>query len=295
MNKRSNEAIELLRHVRRIEIKAKRLSSEVFAGTYQSAFRGRGMAFNQVRPYAVGDDVRDIDWNVTARYHKPFVKEFDEERELSVMLLIDVSGSLEFGTEVEPKRKLCTEIAATLAFSAIQGSDKVGAVLFSDRVEKYIPPRSGRSHILYIIRELLGFASQSSQTDISVPLMFLRKVVKKHCTVFLISDMMAETATYEQALTIASRRHDLVNVRVYDRHDYVLPSIGLTLLRDAETKREHWVDTSSKKLREALRQQHERMEHERTALLDKCHIDRVEVRTGQDYVPGLIRLFNRRK
>lgn len=295
MKKLGTEAIDLLRRVRRIEIKAKRLSREVFAGSYQSAFRGRGMAFNQVRPYAVGDDIRDIDWNVTARYHKPFIKEFDEERELSVMLLVDMSGSLLFGTIDETKRELSTEIAATLAFSAMQGNDKVGAILFSDKVDKYIPPRSGRSHILYIIRELLSFEPNSPRTNIAAPLMALRTVVKKQCTAFLISDFMAEPSSYEQSLGIVARKHDMVAIRVYDRHDTALPSMGLVLMRDAETGVQRWIDSSSKGVKKGFEQYHHRIASERKTLLDKYHIDRMEVHTGEDYVPPMIQLFRRRK
>jgi len=226
------ETSEILKKVRKIEIKTRGLSSQVFAGQYHSAFKGRGMAFSEVREYQYGDDVRDIDWNVTARFHRPYVKVFEEERELTVMLLVDVSGSLDFGTQVQMKRDMVTEIAATIAFSAIQNNDKIGVVFFSDKIEKYIPPKKGRKHILYLIRELLNYEPESKSTDITVPLEFLTGAVKKRCTAFLLSDFI-DQHDYRNALTIANRKHDVVAIRVYDKRMEELPDVGLMRLTDA--------------------------------------------------------------
>ena len=226
------ETSEILKRVRQIEIKTKGLSSNIFAGEYHSAFKGRGMAFAEVREYQYGDDIRDIEWNVTARFNKPYVKVFEEERELTVMLCVDVSGSLEFGTSVMTKRSMLTEIAATLAFSAIQNNDKIGVIFFSDRIEKFIPPKKGRKHILYIIRELLEFKPESHKTDIGMAIEYLTSVIKRRCTAFLLSDFI-EDKDFSKALTIANRKHDVVAIQVYDKRVAELPNIGLIKVRDA--------------------------------------------------------------
>lgn len=231
------ETSELLKRVRQIEIKTKGLSNNIFAGEYHSAFKGRGMAFAEVREYQYGDDIRDIEWNVTARFNKPFVKVFEEERELTVMLCVDVSGSLEFGSNVQTKRRMQTEIAATLAFSAIQNNDKIGVIFFSDRIEKFIPPKKGRKHILYIIRELLEFKPESNRTDVACAVEYLTSVIKRRCTAFLLSDFI-DDKDFRQPLTIANRKHDVVAVQVYDRRVAELPDVGLMQVRDAETGEE---------------------------------------------------------
>ena len=246
----SMETSDLLKRVRQIEIKTRGLSNNIFAGQYHSAFKGKGMSFSEVREYQYGDDVRDIDWNVTARYNKPFVKVFEEERELTVMLLIDVSNSLDFGTVKQLKKDMVTEIAATLAFSAIQNNDKIGVIFFSDRIEKFIPPKKGRKHILYIIRELLDFKPESKRTDIKTAVEYLTNVIKKRCTTFMISDFIDEN-DFRNALTIANRKHDIVAIQVYDRRMAELPDVGLMKVRDAETGHEQWIDTSSRALRRA--------------------------------------------
>ena len=287
------ETSEILKKVRKIEIKARGLSSNVFAGQYHSAFKGRGMAFSEVREYQYGDDVRDIDWNVTARFHRPYIKVFEEERELTVMLLIDVSGSLDFGTQRQLKRDMVTEIAATIAFSAIQNNDKIGMVFFSDRIEKYIPPKKGRKHILYIIRELLDFQPQSHRTDVKQALEFLTSVVKRRCTAFVLSDFY-DTQDYLQPLQIANRKHDIVALQVYDIRAKELPDVGLIRVVDAETGHEQYIDTSSRQLRQA----HERYwRHAQEKLKDtmtKSNVDLVSIATNEDYVKSLLMLFKRR-
>lgn len=287
------ETSDILKRVRQIEIKTRGLSNNIFAGQYHSAFKGKGMSFSEVREYQYGDDVRDIDWNVTARYHKPYVKVFEEERELTVMLLIDVSNSLDFGTVKQMKKDMVTEIAATLAFSAIQNNDKIGVIFFSDRIEKFIPPKKGRKHILYIIRELLDFKPESKRTDIKMAVEYLTNVIKKRCVTFMLSDFIDEN-DYKNALTIANRKHDIVAIQVYDRRLAELPDVGLMKVRDAETSHEQWIDTSSAKLRNA----HHTWWKERQALLSetftKCNVDSVSVRTDQDYVKSLLNLFAKR-
>ncbi|EJX09887.1 protein containing DUF58 [gut metagenome] len=287
------ETSDILKRVRQIEIKTRGLSNNIFAGQYHSAFKGKGMSFAEVREYQYGDDVRDIDWNVTARYHKPFVKVFEEERELTVMLLIDVSNSLDFGTVKQMKKDMVTEIAATLAFSAIQNNDKIGVIFFSDRIEKFIPPKKGRKHILYIIRELLDFRPESKRTDIQMAVQYLTQVIKKRCTTFMLSDFIDEN-NFRNALTIANRKHDIVAIQVYDRRMAELPDVGLMKVRDAETGHEQWIDTSSRALRLAHRQWWE----ERQAILNetftKSNVDAVSVRTDQDYVKSLLNLFAKR-
>ena len=289
----SMETSDLLKRVRQIEIKTRGLSNNIFAGQYHSAFKGKGMSFSEVREYQYGDDVRDIDWNVTARYNKPFVKVFEEERELTVMLLIDVSNSLDFGTVKQLKKDMVTEIAATLAFSAIQNNDKIGVIFFSDRIEKFIPPKKGRKHILYIIRELLDFKPESKRTDIKIAVEYLTNVIKKRCTTFMISDFIDEN-DFRNALTIANRKHDIVAIQVYDRRMAELPDVGLMKVRDAETGHEQWLDTSSR----ALRRAHNDWWIQRQGVLNetftKSNVDSVSIRTDQDYVKSLLNLFAKR-
>ncbi len=284
------ETSELIKKVRKIEIKTRGLSHNIFAGQYHSAFKGRGMSFSEVREYQYGDDVRDIDWNVTARFNKPFVKVFEEERELTVMLMVDVSQSLDFGTVKQTKRDMLTEIAATIAFAAIQNNDKIGVIFFSDRIEKFIPPQKGRKHILYIIRELLDFEPQSNATDIKVPLQFLTNAIKKRCTAFLLSDFIAEH-DYKNALTIANRKHDVVAVRVYDRRLAELPNIGLMKVKDAESGREMYIDTSSAKVQKAQREWWRAQNVAIDEILKKSRVDSVTVRTDEDFVKALMSLF----
>ena len=289
----SMETSDLLKRVRQIEIKTRGLSNNIFAGQYHSAFKGKGMSFSEVREYQYGDDVRDIDWNVTARYNKPFVKVFEEERELTVMLLIDVSNSLDFGTVKQLKKDMVTEIAAPLAFSAIQNNDKIGVIFFSDRIEKFIPPKKGRKHILYIIRELLDFKPESKRTDIKIAVEYLTNVIKKRCTTFMISDFIDEN-DFRNALTIANRKHDIVAIQVYDRRMAELPDVGLMKVRDAETGHEQWIDTSSR----ALRRAHNDWWIQRQGVLNetftKSNVDSVSIRTDQDYVKSLLNLFAKR-
>lgn len=284
---------EIIKKVRKIEIKTRRLSSNIFAGQYHSAFKGRGMAFSEVREYQFGDDVRDIDWNVTARFHKPYVKVFEEERELTVMLLIDVSGSLDFGTRQQLKAEMVTEIAATLAFSAIQNNDKIGVIFFSDKVEKYIPPQKGRKHILYIIREMLDFHPGSNKTDLSETLQFLSNVVKRRCTVFVLSDFYTRNS-FSQSLTICSKKHDVVAIQVYDPFDKELPNIGLMKIVDAETGHEQYIDTSSKKLRTAHSTYWNNRQMELIDTFNKSNVDNISIATNQDYVKSLLMLFKQR-
>ena len=287
------ETSEILKKVRKIEIKTRGLSSNIFAGQYHSAFKGRGMAFSEVREYQYGDDVRDIDWNVTARFHRPYVKVFEEERELTVMLMIDVSGSLEFGTQRQLKRELVTEIAATIAFSAIQNNDKIGVVFFSDKVEKYIPPKKGRKHILYIIREMLDFHPDSRKTDVKMVLEFLTGVMKRRCTAFLLSDFYTRN-DFEQALTICNRKHDVVAIQVYDQRAKTLPDVGLMKVVDAETGHEMYIDTSSKKLRRAHTQYWLNRQQVLQEAFNKSNVDHVSIATDDDYVKQLMMLFQMR-
>jgi uncharacterized protein (DUF58 family) len=287
------ETSELLKKVRQIEIKTRGLSRNIFAGEYHSAFKGRGMAFSEVREYQYGDDVRDIDWNVTARYNKPFIKIFEEERELTVMLLIDVSESLNFGSVKAFKRDVVTEIAATLAFSAIQNNDKIGVIFFSDKIEKFIPPKKGRKHILYIIRELIDFRPESQLTDLSAALRFLTNAIKKRCTTFLISDFL-NTYDYENALTIAGKKHDIVSMQVYDPLEIELPAIGLMKVMDAETQKETWIDTSSRQTRMRYIRRRENQEQYRKQAFTRSGIDNVSIKTNEDYVKALLALFKKR-
>lgn len=287
------ETTDLLKKVRQIEIKTHGLSNNIFAGQYHSAFKGRGMAFSEVREYQFGDDIRDIDWNVTARFSKPFVKVFEEERELTVMLLIDVSGSLDFGTIKQMKKDMITEIAATLAFSAIQNNDKIGVIFFSDRIEKFIPPKKGRKHILYIIRELIDFQPESRKTNVSLALEYLTNVMKRRCTAFVLSDFI-DQRNFKNPMTIANRKHDLVAIQVYDRRVEELPAVGLMKIKDAETGHEQWIDTSSKAVRNAHHQWWVQRQAELNETFTKSNVDNVSVRTDQDYVKALMNLFAKR-
>lgn len=288
------ETSELIKRVRRIEIKTRGLSRNIFAGEYHSAFKGRGMAFSEVREYQVGDDVRNIDWNVTARYNKPFVKMYEEERELTVMLLIDVSGSREFGSKDVLKKNIITEVAAILAFSAIQNNDKIGVIFFSSKIEKFIPPKKGRSHILRIISELIDFEPEERGTDISGAIRYMTNAIKKRCTAFLISDFIQQESTLENALSIANNRHDMVALRIYDERETELPDIGMIKLKDAETGNYTWIDSSDRKAREIYRN----WWNDLSAQLDNCfnrsRVDYVSISANHDYVKSLISLFKKR-
>ncbi len=287
------EASEIIKKVRKIEIKTRGLSQNIFAGQYHSAFKGRGMAFSEVREYQYGDDVRDIDWNVTARFHRPYVKVYEEERELTVMLLVDLSGSLDFGSVQQTKRDLVTEIASTLAFSAIQNNDKIGVILFTDRIEKYIPPKKGRKHILYIIHELLNFEPAGIRTDIGMAVSYLTQVMKRRCTAFLLSDFYSRS-DFSKPIQIANSKHDIVAIQVYDPRAKSLPDIGLMKVRDAETGHEMIIDTSSAKLRQA----HARYWIEREDLLNrtfaKSKVDWTSVATNENFTKALLLLFKKR-
>lgn len=287
------ETTDLLKKVRRIEIKTRGLSRNIFAGEYHSAFKGRGMAFSEVREYSYGDDMRDIDWNVTARYNKPYVKVFEEERELTVMLLIDVSESLSFGTSTMIKRNMVAEIAATLAFSAIQNNDKIGVVFFSDKIEMFVPPKKGRKHILYIIREILSFKPENNKTDISMALRYLTNAIKKRCTAFILSDFI-DTSDYRQALKIANRKHDLVSIQVYDKLSTDLKPLGLMKIFDPETDEERWIDTSSKKVRSIYRDWWIERQNNMNTAFKQSRVDSVSVSTDDDYVKSLLMLFQKR-
>ena len=287
------DANELIKKVRKIEIKTRGLSSNIFAGQYHSAFKGRGMAFSEVREYQYGDDVRDIDWNVTARFNKPYVKVFEEERELTVMLMVDMSGSLDFGTAGMYKKDMVAEIAATLAFAAIQNNDKIGAIFFTDRIEKFIPPQKGRKHILYIIREVLGFEPESRQTDLIVPLQYLTNAIKKRCTTFVLSDFIDER-DFKSALTIANRKHDVVAIQVYDKRVEELPDVGLMKMVDPESGEDVYVDTSSRKVRALHRKWWIESQVRLRDTFSKSGVDSISVRTDQDYVKALINLFAKR-
>lgn len=287
------ETSDILKRVRQIEIKTRGLSNNIFAGQYHTAFKGRGMTFSEVREYQYGDDVRDINWNVTARFNRPYVKVFEEERELTVMLLVDVSNSLDFGTDKQLANDMLTEIAATLAFSAIQNNDKIGVIFFSDRIEKYIPPKKGRKHILYIIRELIDFKAESQRTDIKQALEFLTNVQKRRCTAFMLSDFI-DSKDYKDTLTIANRKHDVVAIQIYDRRLADLPDVGLMKVKDAETGYEQYIDTSSRKLREAHRNWWSERQEKMQRTFNMCNVDNVSVLTDGDYVKALLNLFAKR-
>ena len=284
------ETSELLKRVRKIEIKTRGLSKNIFAGEYHSAFKGRGMT---LREYQYGDDIRNIDWNVTARHNRPYVKIFEEERELTVMLMIDVSASRNFGTISKLKKNQITEIAAVLAFSAIQNNDKIGVIFFSDKIEKFIPPKKGRTHILHIIRELIDFYPEDKQTDIEQALEYMTNSIKKRCTCFVISDFIDEH-DFAHALAIANRKHDVVALRVYDPRENQLPPVGMMYLRDAETGEQMWVDTSDKKLREAYEKYAFVREKELDAIFKRSGVDVANIRSDEDYVRALITLFKKR-
>lgn len=287
------ETKDIFKKVRKIEIKTRGLSHQIFSGHYHSSFKGKGMAFSEVREYQYGDDIRNIDWNVTARFNHPFVKIFEEEREMTVMLLIDVSGSNEYGTRVQLKEELMTEIAAVLAFSAIQNNDKVGVIFFSDKIEKFIPPKKGTSHILRIIRELIDFRPESQRTDIAEGLRYLTNAIKKRCTAFLISDFM--DTGFENALRIAGRKHDLVALRVYDKREEELPNIGLTRVYSKETGTRRWVDTSSRAVRSNYKEWWADHNARLNRLFLKSGVDAAHFSTDQDYVRPLVNLFKRRE
>ena len=288
---------EILRRVRRVEIKTRGLSDEIFAGKYHTAFRGRGMSFSEVREYRVGDDVRDIDWNVTARSERAHVKVYEEERELTMMLVVDVSPSRMFGSKELTKKNVITEIAATLAFSASKNNDKVGCILFSDHVEKFIPPKKGRSHILAIIRELVGFQPTGSSTQLSEALRYLVGVNKKRTTTFVLSDFInaeGDRQRLEDALKIASSKHDIVAIEVYDERDRELPDVGIIEVEDAETGQREWLDTSSRKVRQYWREKFDEEHTKMQSLLKHNRIDRASVATDGDYVAELIKMFKQR-
>jgi uncharacterized protein (DUF58 family) len=286
------EAKELLKKVRKIEIKSRGLTRQVFAGEYHSAFKGKGMAFSEVREYQYGDPVKDIDWHVTARFNHPYIKVFDEERELTVMLLIDVSGSKKFGTQVQFKQDLATEIAAVLSFAAIQNNDKIGVILFSDKVEKFIPPQKGRKHILRIILELLNFEPKSTKTDVTEALKYLTNAIKKKCSAFIISDFISPD--FGDALKIAGNKHDIAAIRVYDICETEMPNIGLAYFRDSETRELQWIDTSSKKTRNNYKDWWTENYKKSTEVFKNSKVDWSDIRTDQDYVKPLITLFKKR-
>lgn len=285
---------ELLQKIRRIEIKTKNLSRNIFAGEYRSAFKGRGMAFSEVREYRHGDDIRDIDWNVTARYAKPYIKVFEEERELTVLLLIDVSSSGRFGTHERTKRQLIAEIAGTLAFSCITNNDKVGVLFFSDRIEKFIPPAKGRKHVLHILREILLMNPEGQGTDLSKALIYANNMQKKHCSMFVLSDFINEM-NYDATVSVVAKKHDVMAVQVYDPHEANLPDVGLLNVRDAETGEMMLIDSSSKAVLSAYRKYWDEICEYMQMTFSKYDISFVSTATNKDYVPSLIRLFSTRK
>lgn len=284
---------ELIKKVRKIEIKTRGLSQNIFAGEYHSAFKGRGMMFSEVREYQYGDDIRDIDWNVTARHNHPFVKVYEEERELTVMLLVDVSGSRNFGAVGEEKREMIAEIAATIAFSAIQNNDKIGAVFFSDKIEKFIVPKKGRKHILFLIRELLDFKPESKGTDIAAAVRYFSDALKRRCTMFLISDFINDS-DYRKPLDVAMSRHDVMAIQVYDKRDASMPNVGLMRVADFETGVTRWIDTSSSKVRKAYNKWWYDRQQEMCSTLRSTRVDFTSVATDEDYVKALMGLFKNR-
>ncbi|HPD95428.1 MAG: DUF58 domain-containing protein [Bacteroidales bacterium] len=293
------EASELLKRVKKIEIKTRGLSRQIFAGQYHSAFKGRGMAFSEVREYRYGDDIRSIDWNVTARYNHPYVKIFEEERELTVMLLVDMSGSQQFGTSFALKKQVITEIAAVLAFSAIQNNDKIGVILFSSHVEKFIPPQKGRKHTLRIISELLNFEPSDNKTNIAEALRYMTNAIKKRCTAFVLSDFIdldpqLQTPRFANALTIASNKHDMVGIRVYDPREVEIPAVGLMMLKDEETGQLLWVNTSNPATRNEFAKWWNTVSKNLQQSFSKSKVDWVSIRTDEDFVKPLILLFKRR-
>lgn len=293
------EATDLLKKVRKIEIKSRGLTKHIFAGQYHSAFKGKGMAFSEVREYFYGDDIRNIDWNVTARFNHPYVKIFEEERELTVMLLVDVSGSRMFGSTQQMKKNLITEISAVLAFSAIQNNDKIGVILFSDKIEKFIPPQKGKTHTLRIIRELIDFTPQSNSTNISEALRYMTNAIKKRCTAFILSDFIDfnednVTPKYQDALTIANNKHDIVGIRIFDTRETELPSVGLIKFKDAETGSYQWIDSSNQQIRNKYSAWWNQTEAAIKTTFSRCKVDWVSIRTDEDYVKPLILLFKHR-
>ncbi len=283
---------EILKKVRKIEIKTRGLSKNIFAGEYHTAFKGRGMTFSEVREYQYGDDVRNIDWNVTARFNKPYIKVFEEEREMTMMLLVDVSASGEFGTTHQIKRDMMAEIAATIAFSAIQNNDKIGVIFFSDQIEKFIPPQKGKKHVLYIIRELLSFQPQSKKTDIQGALQYLTNAIKKRCTTFVISDFISQD--FSKSLVIANRKHDIVALQIYDKRETTLPSVGLVKMKDAETNEDLWVDTSDKRVRQAYEKHWRERQETLKQYFNQGGVDSISIATDDDYVKALMKLFKQR-
>lgn len=286
------ETTELLKKVRKIEIKTRGLSRQIFAGEYHSAFKGRGMAFSEVREYQYGDDIRSIDWNVTARFNHPYIKIFEEERELTVMLLIDVSGSREFGSRSMLKKNVITEIAAVLAFSAIHNNDKIGVIFFTNKVEKYISPQKGRKHILHVIRELINFQPQNKNTDLSEPLRYLTNVIKKRCTAFILSDFIAPD--FEKPLRIASNKHDVAALEIYDKRETGIPDVGMLKLIDAESGYEKVIDTSNKRIRDMYVDWWDNKHQKALEVFSKCGVDTTMISTDEDYVKPLIKLFKLR-
>ena len=286
------EAADLFKKVRKIEIKTRGLSNQIFSGQYHSVFKGRGMAFSEVREYQYGDDIRNIDWNVTARFNHPYIKVFDEERELTVMLLIDVSSSNHFGTQHALKQEIITEIAAVLAFSAIQNNDKVGVIFFSNQVEKFIPPKKGPTHILRIIRELIDFKPEHRETNIAEALRYLTNAIKKRCTAFLLSDFLDKG--FQDAIKIANKKHDLIAVQVFDERETEIPDVGLIRVKNAETGKRMWVDTTDRKIRQRYEKWFDTHQDYLNDLFIRCGVDAARVKTDQDYVKPLMNLFNRR-
>ena len=287
------ETTELLKKVRKIEIKTRGLSNQIFSGEYHTAFKGRGMAFSEVREYMTGDDIRTIDWNVTARFNSPYVKVFEEEREMTVMLLVDMSGSKDFGTKEKMKRELITELCAVLSFSAIQNNDKIGVIFFSDQIELFIPPKKGKSHILRIIRELIEFTPEHKKTNISQALKYLNNVIKKRSIAFLISDFM--DANYEDALKIANRKHDVVGIRIYDKRENELPDIGLIKVQDAESGELRWLDTSDHNVRLSYKASALQFEDNLKKLLNRSGVDFTSIATHESYITPLMNLFKKRE
>jgi len=292
------EATELIKRVRKIEIKSRKLTKNIFGGEYHSAFKGKGMAFSEVREYQYGDDIRSIDWNVTARFNHPFIKVFEEERELTVMLLVDVSGSRYFGTQTELKMSLIAEVSAVMAFSAIQNNDKIGMIMFSDVIEKFIPPQKGRQHTLRIIRELLEYTPKHQNTNISEALRYLNNAIKKKCIAFVISDFFDMSGddkfNFKDALRIANRKHDVVAFQITDKRESSLPPVGLIKLRDAETNKEIWIDTSDRELRKKYSEWWLKFQDNLRNLLSKCKVDSAVLSTGEDFVKPLKKMFELR-
>ena len=284
--------IELLKKVRKIEIKTKGLSNHIFSGEYHTAFKGKGMAFSEVREYQPGDDVRSIDWNVTARYNSPFVKVFEEEREMTVILLIDLSGSSDFGTQTQLKREVATEIAAVLSFSAINNNDKIGVLFFSDKIEKFIPPKKGKSHILRIIRELITFESESKKTNIEVALKYFNNVIKKRAVCFILSDFM--DTNFDKSLKIARNKHDIIALRIHDEREETLPNVGLIKVEDAESGQTRWMDSSNKQVRTNYNNNYREFEKELKQTLQSSGVDHIDIKTGKDYIKPLMSFFKNR-